>query len=83
MTTKRVTERNIKSMVRRCFREINKNKEYAFVLLLFIFTCIVFYQPTFEKVIIYIVSLIAIHFIVVRDEERKIRIKLAKNNVEQ
>ena len=82
MSRKRDTEKNIRSMVRKYFKEINKKKECVFVLLLFVFTCILFYQPTFEKVIIYICSLISIQYVITSDEERKRKIKFAKKNVD-
>jgi hypothetical protein len=83
MTTKRVTEKNIRTAVRRCFKKINTHKEYMLVLLLFIFTCIVLYQITLEKVIIYICSLIAIQFVILKDNKRKIKIKIEKNYLKQ
>ena len=50
MSKKRNTERYIKSTVKRYFKRINKEKEYTFLILLGIFTTLVLYNPTFEKV---------------------------------
>mgnify|MGYP006415941361 FL=1 len=81
MGSKRVTERSIKSFFRRMFKEINKEKEYAFITLLSIFTYIVLKEPTTEKVIIYICSIIAIYFVINKDNDIKMKQKLAKNNM--
>ena len=81
MGSKRVTERSIKSFFRRMFKEINKEKEYAFITLMAIFTYIVLKEPTTEKVIIYICSIIAIYFVINKDNDIKMKQKLAKNNM--
>ena len=81
MSTKRNTERYIKSTVKRYFKRINKEKEYTFLILLGIFTTLVLYNPTFEKVLIYISSLIAIQIVMKKDNDVKMKKKLVKKNI--
>ena len=73
MSKKRNTERYIKSTVKRYFKRINKEKEYTFLILLGIFTTLVLYNPTFEKVLIYISSLIAIQIVMKKDNDVKMK----------
>lgn len=81
MSKKRNTERYIKSTVKRYFKRINKEKEYTFLILLGIFTTLVLYNPTFEKVLIYISSLIAIQIVMKKDNDVKMKKKLVKKNI--
>jgi hypothetical protein len=75
MGSKYITERTIKSATRRYFKMINKEKEYAFLILMGILSYIILREPTLEKVIIYISSLIAINLVIRKDNEMKTRKK--------
>lgn len=78
---KKVTEKSIKNMVRRMFKRINTKKEYAFLILMSVFTLIVFYKPNTEKMIAYVFSLCAVQLVILKDEQRILNIKNKKNNV--
>ncbi len=73
MSTKKRMERDIKMMSRQCFRKINTYREYILIALLFFFTYLVSIQPTNEKIAVYIISLVAIHIVIrkVRDQKLK------------
>ena len=75
MVSKRRVERDIRAITRGGFKQVNRHKEYAFIILLCIFSWLVFKQPTLEKILIYISGMIGIQFVVIADKERKIKIK--------
>lgn len=78
---KKVTEKSIRNVVRRMFKRINTEKEYAFLILMSIFTTMVFYKPNTEKMIAYVFSLCIVQYVILKDEQRIINIKIKKNNV--
>lgn len=81
MAVKKVTEKTIKNSVRRIFKKILSEQEYAFIILISIFTMVLFYKPTIEKLVAYVFSLCALQFAILKDEERILRIKIKKNNM--
>ena len=77
MVSKHKVERDIRTLSRGCFKQINKHKEYAFIALIFIYFCMVFNDPSFEKTLIFIGSLIGIQMVIIADQRKKIK---GKNN---
>lgn len=83
MASKKVTEKTIQTKVRRIFKKVLEIKEYIFLILMWLFTAMVFYQPNIEKTISYIFSLCILQYVILKDEERILNIKIKKNNVKQ
>lgn len=77
MSSKRQNEKDIKNFTRQIFRQINKYKEYVMIILLGIFTYLIFQKPNVEKVLIYIISIICIQKVINKDIELK---KISKAN---
>lgn len=72
MVSKRRVERDIRTLTRTCFKHINTHKEYAYLIALCIFSGLVFMDPTFEKILIYIIGLIGVQMVVITDRKRKL-----------
>lgn len=77
---KKVTEKNIKNMVRRKFKEVLVYREYIFVALLFFFLCMVMYEFNNEKMIALIFSVLSLQYVLYADEKRKEYIREKKSN---
>ena len=81
MSSKRNAEKSIRNNVRRCFKLIKPQYELIFIILMLIFSYIVLHKPTLEKIIIYFISLIFVQVVIWKDEDRKLKINMTKNNI--
>jgi hypothetical protein len=78
MSNKKRMERDIKNMSRQCFRRINIHKRYIFIGLLYFYMYMISIEPTLEKGIIFILSLIAVQFVIRKVLHNKLKLKHKK-----